>query len=101
MAKYQSLCELSGLERVRAVLETVGVNYSTYHSWETGRRTPPEYVINLIATVIMYADMLNDSENNSKDITEIIKYKEEKLELAQDYLHDGRIREAMSIIDNL
>lgn len=101
LTKYQTLCENYGLGCVRAVLETVGVNYSTYHSWETGRRTPPDYVISLITTVIVYIDMLKDSEDNNRSFTEILKHKADKIERAQDYLHDGRFREAMAIIDNL
>ena len=101
MSKYQSLTELYGLERVRSVLDTVGVNYSTYHSWETGRRNPPEYVSILISMVISYCDMLSDCESCNKDLVDKIEAIDAKLDRAQDYLHDGRIREAITIIDNL
>ena len=89
MSKYQSLTEFYGLERVRTVLDTVGVNYSTYHSWETGRRNPPEYVTSLISMVITYIDLLNDCESSNENLIDLIKHKEDKLDRAQDYLHDG------------
>ena len=49
--KIRQLRENAGLTR-RGLCERLGIPYRTLQEWETGRRTPPGYVIKLLEIYI-------------------------------------------------
>ncbi len=49
--KIRQLRENAGLTR-RDLCERLSIPYRTLQEWETGRRTPPGYVINLLEIYI-------------------------------------------------
>lgn len=101
MTNYQHLIKAKGVKRVHNLMNAIGVPYSTYHSWDIGRRNPPEYLPYLIDMVLDLQSTIKDYDSDISDLIHLMGEKSDKLERAQDYLHDGRIREAMAIIDNL
>ena len=50
-SKIKRLRENAGLTR-RGLCERLGIPYRTLQEWETGRRTPPGYVIKLLEIYI-------------------------------------------------
>lgn len=63
------------------------IPYRTVQNWCYDISTPPEYVIQHMTAILD-----NDLE---------IKHIHERLELAQDLIHDNRISEAIEVIDNI
>lgn len=98
---YKSLTSLVKPEVVINTWKMFGVPYATYHSWETGRRNPPDYFINLTISYLTANRAVKEAEEAIDDLIFNMTSNQEKIEKAQDYLHDGRIAEAIEIIDNL
>lgn len=63
------------------------IPYSTVQKWYYGVAEPPQYVLNMINTIILMAIDMTDASH--------------KLDKAKDLLHDNRIEEAIEIIDNI
>jgi hypothetical protein len=63
------------------------IPYSTVQKWYYDVAEPPQYVLNMINTIILMAIDMADTSH--------------KLEKASDLLHDDRIEEAIEIIDNI
>lgn len=98
---YKTLTSITKPEVIINTWKMFGVPYATYHSWETGRRNPPDYLINLTIYYLTARESQEAAEEVINELTSIMEKNQEKLEKAQDYLHDGRIAEAIEIIDNL
>lgn len=63
------------------------IPYRTVQNWCYDVSTPPEYVIQHMTAIL----------DNDREIAHI----HERLELAQDLIHDNRIKEAIEVIDNI
>ena len=98
---YKTLTSITKPEVIINTWKMFGVPYATYHSWETGRRNPPDYLINLTIYYLTARESQKSAEEVINELTSIMEKNQDKLEKAQDYLHDGRISEAIEIIDNL
>lgn len=98
---YKTLTSITKPEVIINTWKMFGVPYATYHSWETGRRNPPDYLINLTIYYLTARESQKAAEEVINELTSIMEKNQDKLEKAQDYLHDGRIAEAIEIIDNL
>lgn len=98
---YKSLTRLVKPEVVINTWKMFGVPYATYHSWETGRRNPPDYFINLTIYYLTAEKAVKDADEVIEGLIARMDHNREKIEKAQDYLHDNRIAEAIEIIDNL
>lgn len=98
---YKTLTSFIDNETIINTWKMFGVPYATYHSWETGRRNPPDYLINLTVYYLTARKSEKAAEEVIHELTSTMEHNQEKIEKAQDYLHDGRISEAIEIIDNL
>jgi DNA-binding transcriptional regulator YiaG len=61
----KSLREKAGLSAIE-VANSLGIPYQTYSQWESGRRKPPYYVIQMITTILNQAMM--DAKKNTNDL---------------------------------
>lgn len=59
----RDLRESTGMSR-KEFSEHTGIPVRTLEDWETGRRTPPEYIPRLIAYQFKYEDLVKGKEDN-------------------------------------
>ena len=69
------------------------IPYRTIQNWKSDTATPPQYVINMIYDILTY-------EHIELCETKLLEHYDQVLDKASDLLHDGRIKEAISLIDN-
>lgn len=79
---------------IKNISDMFNIPYRTVQNWVGGVSCPPIYVINMIDEILKLSHNLMDYERD-------IKHFYDRLEIATDLLHDNRISEAMSIIDNI
>lgn len=79
---------------MKEVSDEFHIPYRTVQNWAGGVSSPPKYVIDMMYRI--YAGMSELIVTN-----ELLKKYDEGLDRASDLLHDQRILEATSLIDNL
>ena len=61
----KSLRERAGMSAIE-VATSLGIPYQTYSQWESGRRKPPYYVVQMITTILNQA--MRDAKKNTNDL---------------------------------
>ena len=69
------------------------IPYRTVQNWAGGVATPPPYIPNMMFDILVIDNML---ECDKKEL----EYYDNVLDRASNLLHDGRIKEDISLIDN-
>lgn len=86
---------------LKEVSDFFGIPYRTVQNWSLGKAKPTKYILNMMANILVINaqnKVLHDNFMDQLTETEQIR---NKIERAQDLLHDGRIREGIKIIDNI
>ncbi len=78
---------------IKDISNVFKIPYRTVQNWVGGVATPPPYVPNMMFDILIIDNML---ECNNKEL----EYYDGVLDRASDLLHDERIEEAISLIDN-
>lgn len=69
------------------------IPYRTVQNWAGGVSTPPSYISNMMFDILVLDNMLECDKRE-------LKYYDDVLDRASDLLHDNRIKETISLIDN-
>ena len=78
---------------IKDISDNFQIPYRTVQNWAGGVSSPPPYIIRLIWFNIVNEELIEDYKTESKKHYEL-------LDRASDLLHDSRIKEAISLIDN-
>ena len=81
---YKTLTSITKPEVIINTWKMFGVPYATYHSWETGRRNPPDYLINLTIYYLTARESQKAAEEVINELTSTMEHNQEKIEKAQD-----------------
>ena len=77
------------------------IPYRTLQNWSGGISEAPTYVIDMIDTLLLVHRDLTAIKRDREILEAQLDITCEKLEKAQDLLHDKRFSEAIEIIDNI
>jgi len=78
---------------IKDISEVFKIPYRTVQNWAGGTSTPPSYIPNMMFDILILDNMLECDKRE-------LKYYDGVLDRASDLLHDSRIKEAISLIDN-
>lgn len=78
---------------IKDISERFEIPYRTVQNWVSGVSNPPAYVIKLIWNNIINESIIEENKIRERNYYNI-------LDRASDLLHDSRIKEAISLIDN-
>ena len=78
---------------IKDISEKFNIPYRTVQNWAGGVSAPPPYIIRMIWAIICDEDTIEYAKREYERLNDVL-YR------ASDLLHDGRYKEAISLIDN-